>query len=127
MIMAKWNKFHESIFGVGNAIKWFGAKGILKINNDVNAEVIASSSGTADHFTQYVVRIISKTAGELSQNAFPFKDYLVLKPGSRQNSNGFEVIGYCCKENIEWYIQIPTNDSLEEFNKDIFEYIQQWN
>ena len=122
--MIKWDKFHQQFFGKSE-VKWFGTKGILKVNDEVNAEIIVDDLKIHDHFRQYLVRIVHKQSGQLSANGFVFDNYLSVQPGSRDNEF-FEVIGHCSRGDADWYIKQPTEKSMKAMAKTIFEYIEMW-
>ncbi len=88
-------------------IKWLDSSGMIELPGDRLARI--ELSGPSGHYSQFIVSIISKTAGLIDSKTFMFFDYLDITKRKDARAdwkpNGFYVVGHC---GMVWYIAEPT-------------------
>lgn len=117
-------------------ITWTDRLGVWSHKNKV-VEFELATYGTAGQYEGYKVRVISKSAGELSSHYFKFDDYLDEREDKRQHdypsgtdkSGGFYVhhnsLASHRKElEVWWYIAVPTFDTIAGMQSAITTWVQ---
>ena len=89
--------------------------------DDVIFKVTLQTGNCADHYDRLKLTVIGKSQQKvIDTQCFIFDDYLAVKPDSRTH-NKFEVIGYC---GWHWYIQQPTQSSINHMINEIKSYME---
>ena len=77
----------------------------------LTAKLTLSSTGTHQQWTALTVEIVGRNSQQqLDKTQFKFSDFLEMAEGSRKH-DFFGVIQHC---GWEWYIMIPTEESIED-------------
>ncbi len=88
---------------IGNAL-------MMRTEN-LTIKAVLSTSGTHKQWTGFLVTTVDRRSGEVvDKQTFRFDDFLEKEPGSRSH-DFFAVIEHCA---WEWYIMVPTIESVEE-------------
>jgi hypothetical protein len=117
-------EFNERFFTKYDNIRWFEKKGILKINDDVNASIELAITNVWGEYPGYLVTIANKKEGKIDSHYFDFNSYLKTRVDDKQDlHSGFSIISHC---GWDWYIAIPEMSEVLEMSACIMDYINLW-
>jgi hypothetical protein len=128
-------QFNSRLFDT-SAIKWFNNKGILKINDNINAIILPIQY--QDHINNlyiyikeayigYKVTIINKKIGELDNQSFIFDDHLTVAINELNfpRENRF-MFGDYNEGGFHWYLLDIDRKEFSYYEKEMMEYIDTW-
>ena len=104
----------------------------FKLDKEKNATVSLDGkqyydkTGTHEHYTGLTVKIISKSTGVIESLFFPFDDYLIALPNSNPHAKEGKFHIWHNINEIRWYINAPTDDSMEVMTQEIRDYCSRW-
>ncbi len=110
-----------------NNIKWFDKTGIIEIDEDRIVEIELCISNVVDKYDRYKVTIINKHNGEIASKYFTFDECLNQNDRIDNRSDytgGFHFWRSDRKEGWGWYIAIPSEQSIDNLVRSMFDYIE---
>jgi hypothetical protein len=116
--------FNRDFFD-NHLLAWYGNCGVIKINDEVNAEIRLNESGVKGVYDNYNVKIISKKNGVITVQNFYFDNYFKKRIDARQEKK----VGFHIWHNngvFRWYIAIPDPEEIHIMSISIMEYISLW-
>lgn len=118
-------EFNERFFKGKRGLKWFDTKGVMKLNENLNAEIKLVTGMVHDHYNAFTVRIVNKNDGEITNHRFKFESYLKSRIDNRSDCRNqeFEVVKYV---SCDWYIAIPDEKEIKAMVKTIFDFINMY-
>ena len=112
------------LLGFGAELQFFNKKAIYKLTEDKNAELILVTRGTSGQYEAIKVRIVNKNSGLISEEQFPFSEYLMEGYVGQDCHPYPKVIDHCGKD---WYMDGATPKALTYFMEKLREYIRLYN
>lgn len=111
-------------------ILWFAKKGTFELENNIVVEIELMTRGHADHYVGYMVRLIHKVNGKLTEHFFRFDDYMSSAMEDRADNRDDYPLGnnicYYVNSEARWYIAIPEFDEIATFQSEVMTYIGEY-
>jgi len=107
-------------------ILWFARKGTFELENNIVVEIELMTRGYADHYVGYMVRLIHKTKGKLTEHFFRFDDYLEEREDNRDDYPLGDNTCFYVDSRAKWYIAIPTFDDIADFQSRVMTFIGEY-
>ena len=109
-------------FGIDSNLQVINAEGLLRRGNLMfKLELVIS--GVSGEYTGVMLTVIGlDSQAKITQTTFNFDDYL-LKDAESRKTDRFSIVTHC---GWDWYIMVPSEETLTLFRANIAAYIAQF-
>lgn len=111
-------EWFEDLYDVtDNPIQVFNDVLMCELPNHNVVKIRFYSGNVADHYNELLVEIFHKERGKIDGMGFKFNHYA-------HNHKDYHV--WRCDGRVDWYINLPTEDMVDEITSAIETYIRMW-
>lgn len=130
----RWEAFNKTFWAGYNGddgdgpvnFMWFDKLGTFELKNNIVVEIELETCGRQDQHEGYMVRLIHKSGGKLTQHYFKFDDYLEEREDDRTDYPLGDNHCFYVDDKADWYIATPTFDDVVEYQTTLMSFISEY-